>query len=194
MCNQHATSQAALSSTPAASPSTPFEAIFANFFDFGGRHYLVVGDRLSGWVEIFSAKSGTPQAGATGLIGNLRWLFATFDVPEELSSDGGPEFVASATRAFLARWGVQQRNSSAYNPQSNGRAEVAVKQVERILRSNIGPNGTLDSDGLLLQLRNTPDPKCHISPAQILFGRPMRDTLLFINRLDKFSYVVVRPT
>ena len=66
------------------------------FFDFDGCHYLVAGDRLSGWVEIFKALRGTAQAGAQGLIAALRALFATFGVPEEISSDGGPEFSSAA--------------------------------------------------------------------------------------------------
>ena len=48
--------------------------------------------------------------------------------------------------------------SSAYNPQSNGRAEVVVKSTKRLLRSNTSPSGSLDSDKFLfamLQLRNT---------------------------------------
>eukprot|EP00745_Piridium_sociabile_P016043 TRINITY_DN23877_c0_g1_i13.p1 TRINITY_DN23877_c0_g1~~TRINITY_DN23877_c0_g1_i13.p1 ORF type:complete len:354 (+),score=48.69 TRINITY_DN23877_c0_g1_i13:239-1300(+) len=127
----------------------------------------------------------------------LRSFFSTFGVPEELSSDGGPEFVASATREFLDRWGVRHRKSSAYHPQSNGRAEVAVKSAKRLLRSNISPTGVLDNDKLLralLQLRNTPDPDCNISPAQIIFGRPIRDAFSFTNRLEKFSNPAIRPT
>ena len=38
----------------------------------------------------------------------------------------------------------------------------------------------------MLQLRNTPDPGCSISPAQILFGRPLRDAFSFVNRVVKF--------
>jgi len=49
-CNRNAPSQAATPPLPSPPPSTPFEAVFADFFDYGGRHYLVVGDRLSGWV------------------------------------------------------------------------------------------------------------------------------------------------
>ena len=67
-------------------------------------HYLLSGDRLSGWVEVFSAPSGSPRAGASGLIAHLRSLFATFGVPCRLSSDGGPEFTATATDEFLKRW------------------------------------------------------------------------------------------
>jgi hypothetical protein len=196
-CNRNAPSQAALPPTLSPVPATPFESIYADFFDFGGCHYLVAGDRLSGWVEIFRAPHGTSQAGAQGLIAALRTLFATFGVPEDISSDGGPEFSASATADFLTRWGVRHRVSSAYFAQSNGRAEVAVKKAKRTLMDNVGPTGSLDNDGLLralLQLRNTPDPDCNISPAEIVFGRPIRDAFSFISRQNKFTNPSIRPT
>ena len=195
-CNRNAPSQAPLPCEPASPPSTPFEQIFADFFEFGGHHYLIVGDRLSGWSEIFATPTGSAWSGARGLIACLRSHFATFGVPEELSSDGGPEFSASVTKEFLNKWGVKPRVSSAYYPQSNGRAEVAVKIAKRLLRDNTGPNGTLNNDKLLkalLQHRNTPDPDCNISPAQIIFGRPIRDSLSFTNRLEKFSNPHIRP-
>ena len=195
-CNRNAPSQASTPTEPAIPPSTPFEQVFSDFFEFGGHHYLVAGDRLSGWSEVFSTPSGSSWSGARGLIACLRSLFATFGVPEELSSDGGPEYTADRTKEFLSRWGVKHRVSSAYHPQSNGRAEVAVKATKRLMRANLGPTGTLDSDKLLralLQLRNTPDPDCDLSPAQIIFGRPIRDSLSFVNRLEKFSNPHIRP-
>ena len=39
----------------------------------------------------------------------------------------------------------------------------------------------------ILQLRNTPDPDCGISPAEVVFGLPLRDAFSFVNRLKKFS-------
>ena len=195
-CNRNAPSQAATPPHPSPPPSTPFEAVFADFFDYGGRHYLVVGDRLSGWVEILSSSAGTDLGGSAGLIRHLRSFFATFGVPEELASDGGPEFTAGNTEKFLRLWGVRHRLSSVGFPQSNGRAEVAVKTAKRLLMSNTGPTGNLDHDQFLramLQLRNTPDPDCHLSPAQIIFGRPLRDSLTFVNKLEKFSNPHVRP-
>ena len=177
-------------------PASPFEAIFADFFDHGGCHYLVVGDRLSGWVEVYSSKAGTSLGGSAGLVRHLRSFFTTFGVPEEISSDGGPEFTAGHTEDFLRLWGVKHRLSSVGFPQSNGRAEVAVKTVKRLLRSNTGPTGSLDHDRFMramLQLRNTPDPDCNLSPAEIIFGRPLRGTLSFVNRLEKFSNPHIRP-
>ena len=191
VCCKNAPSQPAL---PAQSnpdiPTTPFKSIFADFFYESGCHYLIAGDRLSGWVEAFSSKHGSSKSGSVGLVSHLRSLFATFGVPETISSDGGPEFTASHTSDFLKRWGVKHRMSSAYFPKSNGRAEVAVKKVKRFLLSCIWPSGTLDTDNFLqgmLQLRNTPDRDCNVSPAQILFGRPLRDAFSFVNRYIKFD-------
>ena len=55
VCNRNAPSQAATPPLPSPPPSTPFEAVFADFFDYGGRHYLVVRDRLSGWLVILGS-------------------------------------------------------------------------------------------------------------------------------------------
>ena len=90
-CNKPAPSQAAMPTTIVPVPATPFESIFADFFDYVGHHYLVAGDHLSGCVKIFKSPTGTAKSGATGLISALRMLFSTFGVPEEISSDGRPE-------------------------------------------------------------------------------------------------------
>ena len=45
----------------------------------------------------------------------------------------------------------------------------------------------------MLHLRNTPDPDCKVSPAQIVFGRPLSDAFSFINRGIKFDNPAVHP-
>ena len=195
-CCKNAPSQASLPAMVPEIPSTPFESIFADFFEASGYHYLVAGDRLSGWVEVYSSPVGSSRAGSSGLIAHLRTLFATFGVPLTMSSDGGPELSATTTTDFLTRWGVHHRKSAAYHPQSNGRAEVAVKKAKRLLKSCIGPGGSLNNDKFLrgmLQLRNTPDPECKLSPAQVLFGRTLRDAFSFVNRCPKFENQAIQP-
>ena len=76
----------------------------------------------------------------------------------------------------MTSWSVR----SAYHAQSNGRAEAGVKTVKRMLTSNTGPGGKIDTERVaagLLQYRNTPDPASGLSPSQILFGRNLRDLL-----------------
>ena len=44
-----------------------------------------------------------------------------------------------------------------------------------------------------MQMRNTSDPDCSISTAQIVFSRPIRDAFAFANRLVKFDNHHIRP-
>ena len=152
-------------------PATlPFQKIAADYFDLNGSHYLVTVDRLSGWIDINGAKPSTPASGAKGLIACLRLLFQDKGVPEELSSDGGTEFTSSETQEFLRTWGVRHRLSSAHNPQSNGKAESAVKIAKRLLRDHTLPNGSINTNTFMIAImgiRNTPDPLSGLSPAQI---------------------------
>jgi len=79
---------------------------------------------------------------------------------------------------FLKQWGVTWRVSSAHYAQSNGRAEAAVKTAKRLLADNISRSGQLDNDKFaraILQHRNTPLPGIGLSPAQLLYGRTLRD-------------------
>ena len=50
---------------------------------------------------------------------------------------------------------------------------------------NVGPDGNLNTDEFvraLLMHRNTPDPGCKLSLAQVLLGRPLRDSLPYLNK------------
>ena len=107
----------------------------------------------------------------------------TFRVPAKIST--WPRVQGRRNQVILCKWGIRHRLSSVSFPSSNGRAELAVKTAKRLLMDNISPNGSLDNDGMvraLLVYRNTPDPGCKLSPAQILLGRPLRDTLPCINK------------
>ena len=77
-------------STPA---SYPFQCICRDYFHYGCYNYLVIVERYSKWPIVERA-----QEGAKDLIDCLKRCFTTFGIPDELSSDGGPEFVASVTR------------------------------------------------------------------------------------------------
>merc|ERR1711872_527480 len=98
--------------------------------------------------------------------------------------------------AFLERWGVRHRLSSAYHPQSNGRAEAAVKSAKRMMRDNTKPNGDLDHDKIVrafLAHRNTPTDSTGISPAHVIFGRQLPDGFKFTADLDKYNDTRVHP-
>ena len=120
------------------------------------------------------------ESGADGLTKLLRETFVTFGIPEELTFDGGPQFIAGKMQEFLKLWGVHHRLTSVANQHGNCRAEVAVKTVKRMLMDNTDPTGSLDVDQFqraMLVYRNTIYPKTRTSPALILIGRPIRDPI-----------------
>ena len=156
-------------------PTRPFQVTSTDYFDHAGKQYLIYADRHSGWpiVQMY-----TRGATALKLITTLRNVFAATGVPEVLRSDNGPQFKAKVFQQFLKEWKVKHVTSSPHYPQSNGHAESAVKAVKYlIIKSTV--NGNLDTDQFamgLLELRNSPRQDGR-SPAQVLFGHPIRSIL-----------------
>ena len=158
-------------------PEMPFQQVVTDFYVTNGMEYLIYADRFSGWTEVAKV-SGTSIGEFTKCA--FRW-FRTFGVPEEISHDGGPPFNSEDYKSFLKTWGITSRQSSAYYPQSNGRAEVAVKSMKRCLDGNVDPrHGTLDNARAaraIMTHRNTPCQDTGISPAEMLYGYRIRDHL-----------------
>ena len=148
-----------------------------DFGDYGGHKFLVSVDHCSGWqfVQDLGRHALTHQ-----LIDATRNIFCHTGVFNTLWTDGGPQFRAKAFQDFLKQWGVTHRVSSPGYPQSNGKAEAAVKVTKKLIRRCWDPQKRkLDSDLWtqgVLQHRNTPGSDGR-SPAVILYGHPVRDML-----------------
>ncbi|VDI39086.1 Hypothetical predicted protein [Mytilus galloprovincialis] len=167
-----APSQPCAPPTPPVYLDNPFQWLCADFFHYKGVNYLVVVDRYSNWPIIERAHND-----AQGLIDCLRRTFVTYGIPDELSSDGGPEFTASTTRQFLKVWGVHHRLHRCFS-HSNCRAEVGVKTVKRLITDNTGQTVNYKQILLqraILQYRNTPDRKQDYHQLCVCWTAPIRD-------------------
>ena len=176
-CQRIAPSQPSEPSLEPPCPEFPFEMVAIDFFELAGNHYMVCVDRYSGWIH----RSRQAFNSFEPLKTELNKYFSQWGVPQVIETDGGPPFNGDEFRMFLKKWGIRHRLSSAHYPQSNGRAEVAVKTAKRLLQENISRSGHLNTGKVtraLLQYHNTPGRgTAGESPARIIFGRDLRDSL-----------------
>ena len=175
-CVENAPSNPSSPPEPYIQPLYPFHSICSDFFTVSGDNYMAVVDRYSGWLSLFSlAKDDSKH-----IIKVLREYFTRWGIPVNLTTDGASVYVSQEMEEFLLRYGVSHRVSSAYYPRGNKRSEVAVKSGKRLVMENLGSNGSLDSDKVaraLLMHRNQTDPVSGLSPAEVIFGRQLRDHL-----------------
>ena len=181
-CVRNSPSQPAGKPVRPPSPSYPFQLVVADYCHMNGVNYLVIADRYSGWLSVLYVGKG--EFDTDKLIEEFRDYFLSFGVVEEISSDSASQFMSSKFQKFLRQYGVRQRLSSSYFPHSNSRAELGVKSGKRILMDNMSPDGKVNTDRFLramLQYRNTPQPDTRMSPAQIVYGRYLRDFIPVVN-------------
>ncbi len=151
-----------------AYPTRPFESVSADFFTVAGKSFLIVVDQLSGWPVVAPCRGDTTAAA----IRIFHRYFREVGVPVRLSTNGGPLFTSHDIRKFTERWGVLHVASSPHH------AGAAVKSVKNFLLKT-APSGDIDNEDFdqgLMELRNTPDSTGR-SPAQVLYGRPLRTCL-----------------
>ena len=172
-CNLAAPSNSATDPIPEPDlPAYPFQIICSDFFDYKGKSYVICVDKYSNWLSVF--KLGKNDA--KHLIEALRQYFSTFGAAETICTDGASIYMSTEFQQFLKTWGISHRVSSAYHPTANKRAEVGVRSAKRLIRENVGHNGSLNTNKFhqaLLAHRNAPDQSAGVSPAQIVLGHDL---------------------
>ena len=98
-----------------------------------------------------------------------------YGIPEEVISDGGPEFDNHMIKQLAIKYGFEWNPSSPNLPNSNGMAESAMKQVKGVMKKCSDENS--DPFIAILEYINTPSQAMGISPAERFFGRQLRSIL-----------------
>ena len=92
---------------------------------------LIVVDAHSNWPEVIPLT--TTSAART--IEELRKVFPTHGLPEQLVSDDGTQFTADEFRAFVRSNGMKHTKSAPFHPTTNGMAERFVQTFKKALRA-----------------------------------------------------------
>ncbi len=142
----------------------PWAIVGADLCDLNGRTLLVSCDYFTNFIEVESITNVTTR----GVCKAFKVMFARYGVPDVLVTDNGPQFASSEFEDFAKTWGFEHVTSSPRYPQSNGKAENAVKTVKRLFKKcqESGQSEYL----ALLDWRNTPTEGIGTSPAQRFLG------------------------
>lgn len=146
-------------------PYRPWAKVATDLFQFENKDYLVAVDYFSDFFEVIRLYSTTSET----VIKKLKGHFARYGIPDEVISDNGSQFTAEDFRVFTQAYGFKHTCTSPHHPQSNGKAESAVKQAKKTLRmARVSGN---DFYLALLNVWNTPQDEYNTSPAQRMMSR-----------------------
>ncbi len=149
----------------------PWEKIACDLFHLEGEDYLLTVDYYSSFVEVDKLRD--KKSGE--VISLIKTHMSRHGIPDCLFSDNGPPFNSEDFRNFTKVYNFEHVTSSPRYPQSNGKAENAVKTVKLLLKKARASKS--DPHLALLDWRNTPSEGLGNSPAQRLFSRRCKTRL-----------------
>lgn len=151
---------------PAEITKRPWMFLGINIFDFKQQAFLVVQDHYSWYIE--AAKLNT--CATYSVILELTAIFARHGIPVTIKTSIDSVFKTEEFRKFSKEFGIHHQIPCSELSESNGQIEKATHIVRQILQKE----EKLDLG--LLAYRSTPL-ECGFSPAELLFGRKIRNTL-----------------
>ena len=157
------------SGTDPSSVARPMDEIGTDLFDAIGKKWLAIVDCYSGYAWL-AALTGTHTAKITA---ELAKIVKSFGWPKSIRTDGGPQFRQEFAN-FCKSNSVQHELASAHNPESNGLAEAAVKNLKAIVTRTHAEKANLEE--AIAAWRNMARAD-GISPSQLFFNRLPRQKL-----------------
>ena len=162
-------------------PEQPMESVVMDVFSMPEVHIgketldcvVLCVDRHSGYVVAVPARKRGSLAKEVAVM-MICHLLTVFDIPHTIRSYRGPQFTGGWFKAMCFLMGICHAKSVAYLSRSNGRAEVAGKQLfeklHKIHITNPRRNWSEEMWPALKAHHDTPTPG-GLSPHQILLGR-----------------------
>ena len=154
---------------PPSAAAEPMRHVGTDIFDALGNSWLVLVDRFSGYAWVKKLKSTDSAAIKSQL---SKW-FTEYGWPKYIRSDGGPQF-RKEFADFCKLNGITHELSSPYNPESNGLAEAAVKNMKAIVTRCSKMEEDIET--AIAAWRNMLRTDGN-SPSQLFFGRRQRQRL-----------------
>ena len=170
-CQQNQKSPQTSLLCPWSWPNKPWSRVHIDYAGpFLGKMFLFIINAHSKWMEVHMTTSSIT-------ISLLRKTVAALGLPDVVVSDNASNFTSEEFEEFLKNNGVKHVRTPSYHPASNGLAERAVQTFKEGMKKL--KDGTLETKlaRFLFKYRITPQTTTGISPAELIYGRPLRSHL-----------------
>jgi hypothetical protein len=151
-------------------PPAPGLVLSSDYAEFRGKSYVIIVDQFSGMAEHFAVANKSPRE----LIRCFLLYIARNGVPTRIVYDAQGSYVSHEFLQFCDQLGIKCVYCSPEHHQGNGLAESGVKRFKKWLSCS---SSNLDLALCMLQWAQTPMAPGRPSPAQIHYGRNLRDDL-----------------
>lgn len=156
----------------------------------GYRNPLIVIDTFTGWVEAIPWKIEQDSEVTQAL---LQEIIPHFGLLRSLQSNNGATFISQITQPVWEALQIAYHSHSAWHPQSSGKVERAnglLKKHHTRLTQELQLSWVQLLPLALLRLRISPGSDIHLSPFELLYGRPFLSTdLLLYPEFNALAYV-----
>ena len=126
----------------------------------------------SKWTEVIEMKSTTAAATTT----QLRQLFSTYGLPEQVITNDGPQFSAGEFSSFLKSNGVKHIRCVPYHPSTNGAVECFIQTFKKAIRAGGTQGATFHQRfmNFILVYWSTPHSTTGVAPCVLFLNRELR--------------------
>ena len=141
-----------------------------------GENLLVCVDYYSRYPEVEIIY----KTDAANITRKLRKLFCRYGAPEAIVTDNGPQFRKNPVfKALMKEFGVHHRKVTPYHPEANGEVERFNRTLKKTIQAAIADhqNWRTVLENFLLAYRTTPHATTGVAPAELMFGRVIKDKL-----------------
>ena len=130
ICIKHSPKQARppVTGTAPSTAQSPMNDLGIDLFDALGKKWLAVVCRFSGYAWLSQFQKTTTAS----VLESLENLFLEYGYPSSVRTDGGPQFQSEFAEYCKVK-NISHELASPYNPESNGLAEAAVKNLKSLV-------------------------------------------------------------
>ena len=162
----------------------PFESVGLNMFSWKNVNYLLVVDKMSGYIFV---ETLSKNAKCKTVTEKFKLLCLTYGFPREVRFDKGPQF-SFEFKEFLKEIHINPTPSSAKNLRSNGLTEARVRNAKIFLRKSLKEKSTYAE---VLQYFNQAPHSDGYSVSELFHGR--HADLISLRSMKPWTWTRGRP-